>query len=137
MEDFEEVEGCFCVPSWMSGGRRSQYHNKLFNNCVVEKKEDGIYYVRVVKNNRSASTNSCLSPNRDPGALTNSSYLTKIFSDFLYNLQKLEEDQYNLKALYCKQLHMRQMMNLKTKGRFLEETKIFDSTVGALPQVKS
>ena len=49
MEDFEEVDGCCLVPSWM-GGRRSQFHKQLFNNCVVEKGEDGLYYVKVVKN---------------------------------------------------------------------------------------
>lgn len=103
---------------------------------MVEKKEDGLYYLRVVKNNRSATTNSCFSESK-MASLTNKSYMTKMFSSFLYNLQKMEEDQYNVKALYCKQLHMRQMMNLKTKGRFLEETKIFDSTVGVLPHIES
>ncbi|TNV84882.1 hypothetical protein FGO68_gene11445 [Halteria grandinella] len=137
MEDFEEVDGCFFVPAWM-GGQRSQYHKQIFNNCVVEKKDDGLYYLKVVKTRSATTSSSCLPQNKESQhSLSNKSYMTKIFSNFLYNLQKLEEDQYNIKALYCKQLHMRQMMNLKTKGRFLEETKIFDSTLGVLPQISS
>lgn len=65
--------------------------------------------------------------------LTNNGQLVKVFSELLHNLQKLEEDQYNMKALYIKQLHMRQMMNLKTRGRYLEETKIFEKEIRELP----
>jgi hypothetical protein len=37
----------------------------------------------------------------------------------------LEEEQYDMDKLYQNQMRVRQLMNLKTKGRFLEETKIF------------
>lgn len=42
-----------------------------------------------------------------------------------------------MQKLISKQLHMRQLMGLKTKGRFLEETKLFDSELRQLPSLES
>ena len=48
-----------------------------------------------------------------------------------------EDEQYDMDKLFQKQIKIRQLMNLKTKGRFLEETKIFEKQQKQVPSVKS
>jgi hypothetical protein len=49
----------------------------------------------------------------------------------------LEDEQYDMDKLYQNQMKVRQLMNLKTKGRFLEETKIFEKQQNILPSLES
>lgn len=51
----------------------------------------------------------------------------------LQHVQLLEDEAYDLDKLYNSQMHIRQLMNLKTKGRFLEETKIFEYQTKMVP----
>ncbi|TNV87000.1 hypothetical protein FGO68_gene6336 [Halteria grandinella] len=74
---------------------------------------------------------------KKPRQLQKATDVVKVYSDVLNYLQRLEDDQYDLGKLATKQLHLKQMMNLKTKGRFLEETKCVDQELKILPSTKS
>ncbi|TNV85668.1 hypothetical protein FGO68_gene15641 [Halteria grandinella] len=63
--------------------------------------------------------------------------IIKAYIHLLSSLQELEDEEYDMEKLIMKQLHMRQMMGLKTKGRFLEETKVFESEMKQLPSQQS
>ncbi len=49
-----------------------------------------------------------------------------VFKKVLQHVQLLEEEAYDIEKIFNSQMLIRQLMNLKTKGRFLEETKIFE-----------
>ena len=63
--------------------------------------------------------------------------IMKAYSHLLSQLQEMEDEDYDSQKLFLKQLHMRQLMGLKTKGRFLEETKMFDNDMRCLPSADS
>lgn len=49
----------------------------------------------------------------------------------------MEDEDYDTQKLFLKQLHMRQLMGLKSRGRFLEETKMFENELHCLPSTES
>jgi dihydroneopterin aldolase len=49
----------------------------------------------------------------------------------------MEDEEYDMQKLIMKQLHMRQLMGLKTKGRFLEETRMFELDMHVTPSLAS
>jgi len=59
------------------------------------------------------------------------------YKRLLQQLHEMEGEEYDAQKLFMKQLHMRQLMGLKTKGRYLEETKIFDNEMKTLPSADS
>jgi hypothetical protein len=74
-----------------------------------------------------------LSKSKTPSKKT----IIKAYVGLLGTLQELEDEDYDMQKLILKQLHMRQLISLKSKGRFLDETKIFDGEVKCLPSAKS
>jgi hypothetical protein len=63
--------------------------------------------------------------------------ITQVFKRLLFHINLLEDSNYDLEKLFLKQMHMKQLMNLKSKGRFIEETKIYESEFKKAPSTKS
>lgn len=49
-------------------------------------------------------------------------YYIQVFQKVLLHVNMLEDEQYDMDKLYRNQMLIRQLMNLKTKGKFFEET---------------
>ncbi|TNV86047.1 hypothetical protein FGO68_gene10399 [Halteria grandinella] len=65
------------------------------------------------------------------------STMIKAYLKLLSQLQEMEGEEFDAQKLLQKQLHMRQLMGLKYKGRYLEETKLFEMEVKQLPSLES
>lgn len=63
--------------------------------------------------------------------------MVSILKGVLKKMIKFESDEYNYHNIYLKQTHLRQMMNLKAKGRYLEETKLFTQEICTNPSPES
>ncbi|TNV74824.1 hypothetical protein FGO68_gene10014 [Halteria grandinella] len=63
--------------------------------------------------------------------------MIQILMNQLKFLQYQDNQNYDLKKLVNKQLHLKQLMQLKTKGRFLLETALFEGSVNKQPSTDS
>ena len=61
----------------------------------------------------------------------------RLFYEQIFFLQMEEDQVRDLRKLNQKQLYLRQLMMLKTKGRFLDETKTFEDHLKCLPSSDS
>jgi hypothetical protein len=58
-----------------------------------------------------------------------------LFLEQLYYLQREENEILDMKKLQNKQLYVRQLMNLKSKGRYLDETLFYVETMKVAPSL--
>jgi hypothetical protein len=61
----------------------------------------------------------------------------KVFSEVVGFLQRMDEEINDMNKLRAKQMHLKRLMQLKIKGRFLEETQIFEQELQQVPTVNS
>jgi hypothetical protein len=52
-------------------------------------------------------------------------------------LQRGDNENKDIKKLFNKQMYMVQLMNMKTRGRFFDETKLFVDMVNQMPSIRS
>lgn len=90
---------------------------------------------------KSFFTPSCVkapkspSNSKDASAMTDLDHKTqsKLFRQILAQLKRFEDEEYDRSKLRLKKFHLFQMMNLKVKGRYLEETRFFSRMNSIMP----
>jgi hypothetical protein len=68
----------------------------------------------------------------DMGTLENTKMIQLLLNQLKF-LQNQDSQNYDTKKLINKQLYLKQLMQLKTKGRFLLETALFEGNVKNIP----
>jgi hypothetical protein len=63
--------------------------------------------------------------------------MIEVYIDLVMRLQAELNDENDRNRLMIKELKLKQLLGLRTKGRFLDETKVFEGDMKLLPSVKS